>query len=310
MARFSGYWTTGGAVGQQVAGYTQSHERQAATVIASTHGNNGVAPNYANALAGTHPAANTVRIDTGGAVVDGKWFINDAAYDVNVPNAGAGTTRYDRVLLRASWAGFIVEVQVKTGDAVNPPALTETSETTYEIPLYIAEVTDAGVITLTDERQFGQVDTDGIADDAVAAGKIADGAVDVTATLANDIVDDTKVGNRVPQFYRRQGGDAVDWSVEGNTDRTPTTVRMQAGVREVSIAAAFSGSVAITFPVAFSDVPIIYCTARWRTGILAGGQTWSTNVTVPTANGFTPVVWLGSSHTCTLDVYWLAIGPE
>ena len=157
MARFSGYWTTGGAVGHQVAGYTQSHEREAATIIASCHGNNGVGSDYANLLAGTHPAANTVRIATGGAVVDGKWFINRATYDVNVPNAGAGTTRFDRVLLRADWAGFIVEVQVKTGDAVGPPALTTTSETTYEILLYIAEVTDAGVITLTDERAFAHV---------------------------------------------------------------------------------------------------------------------------------------------------------
>ena len=35
------------------------------------------------------------------------------------------------------------------------------------------------------------------------AGKIADGAVDVTASLANDIVDDTKVGNRVQESYFR-----------------------------------------------------------------------------------------------------------
>jgi hypothetical protein len=377
MARISGYWTTEGTtpVGHQVAGYTQSHERIAATIIASCHGNNGVAPNLLNALVGSHPSANTVRIGTGGAVVDGKWFLNDAAYDVNIPSAGAGTIRKDRVLLRADWAGFIVEIQVKTGDAVNPPALAQTSESIYEIPLYIAEVTDAGVVTLTDERQFAQVQTAGVADDAVSnaklrnsvstsvigrssgttgdpadiqattndrllarvsgalswvqltigmipdllitsaklaanaviAGKLADGAVDTTARLANDIVDDTKVGNRVPQFYRRQGGSATDWASLGVSDFTPGAVRIQAGLRQMSIGAGSSqADITVTFPVAFSNNPLVFVTLAFTDLGLRYIERRTTNP----GDVVIRAVRDGTSGTTNLVAMWLAIGPE
>lgn len=115
---------------------------------------------------------------------------------------------------------------------------------------------------------FGQVATDGIANLAVTSGKIAanaviagkldDGAVDTTARLANDIVDDTKVGNRVPQFYRRQGGSATVWSTPGTNNYTPTAVRMQEGVFSVSLTGGALGStITITFPVAFAYRPIM-----------------------------------------------------
>lgn len=334
MTELSGFWTTSGTpTGHQQSAYTQSHWSQAATILAGCAGFEGVAPGYKNKLAGTVTGANTVQIDTGGAVVDGKWYDNSAAASVNIPSAtGAGNTRIDRIVLRANWAGFTVSVTRIAGtDATTPtaPAITQSSGTTYDIELYQALVDTSGTVTLTDERTFSVPTTDNstteiasgairvkdlgissakLAANAVIAGKLADGAVDTTARLANDIVDDTKVGNRVIQLYRRQGGSSASWASAGTTTQTPTTVRMQVGATSFTITAGNQdGQVTITFPVAFSDVPLVYPTfgPNVPTDIvyLREGSPTATNVVLQAHRS-------GTTGTITVDVNWIAIGPE
>lgn len=198
MAELSGFWTTTGtAVGDQQASYTQAQWSTAAKIMSACSGFEGVAPAYLNSLAGTVTAANTVAINTGGAMVDGKWFINNASQDVNIPSAsGAGNTRIDRIVLRADWANFNVSVYRIAGtNASSPtaPAVTQTSGTTYDIKLYQALVTTAGVVTLTDERQY--------------AGR---------------------------GFLCRQGGSATIWDTGGTTAYYPSEVLIQAGRTIVS----------------------------------------------------------------------------
>jgi len=159
MAEFSGYWTTNGAgSGDQVASYTQVHDSTASRILAACSGFEGVAPGYLNELACTDKADNTCAVNTGGAVVDGKWYINDASADVNIPSAsGAGNTRIDRIVLRASWAGFDIAITRIAGtDAVSPtaPDITQTSGTTYDIQLCQVLVDTAGALTVTDERTW------------------------------------------------------------------------------------------------------------------------------------------------------------
>jgi hypothetical protein len=132
----------------------------------------------------------------------------------------------------------------------------------------------------------------------VPVGGLADGAVNTTAKLANDIVDDTKAGNRVPQFYRRQGSNAADWSQAGSTNYTPTAVRMQGGAA-VSGAAA---GLAITFPVAFSQVPVVLAIA---TGIVAFAT-----VDLISATGCTISCWNTTPARVAPSFFWLAIGSE
>lgn len=330
MTQLSGFWTTSGTpTGHQQASYTQAHWSSAAKLFAACNNFEGIAPNYLNKLAGTVTGANTVQIDTGGGLVDGKWYYNDAAASVNIPSAsGAGNTRIDRIVLRASWAGFAVTITRIAGvDATTPtaPAITQTSGTTYDIMLYQALVNTSGTVTLTDERVFSPPLLDGtsltstsgvisikdlgvstakIAANAVAAGKLADGSVDTTARLANDIVDDTKVGNRVPQFYRRQGGSATDWSTQGTTTQTPTTVRMQAGVKRWTGASATSGNMIVTFPTAFSNPPIVFPKESGSVGA------WSAPSAI-TATQF-QLNWAtqtGDNRT-QIDFNWFAVGPE
>ena len=192
---------------------------------------------------------------------------------------------------------------------------------------------EAGAVGTT-EIAAGAVDTDELATDAVTAVKIVtravgqselglnsvtaahivDGQVDTdelaalavtTAKLAADAVDDTKAGDRVPQFYRRQGGSATIWSTQGATTYTPGAVRMQGGVIRWSGSSTDSGSMSVTFPTAFSYAPLV----------IASAQNTTLSVTVVVSSiattGFT-AYWRdteAANHT-TVDAGWLAIGPE
>lgn len=336
MAELSGFWTTTGtATGDQQASYTQAHWSSALKITAACNGFEGVATDYLNELACTVTGANTVAVNTGGAMVDGKWYYNDASQNVNIPSAsGEGNTRIDRVVLRADWANFNVSVYRIAGtDAAEPsaPAITETSGTTYDIMLYQALVDTDGVVDLTDERVYadledasitgakiaddsidsnhyvdGSIDTAHIGDAQVTLAKMAansidsdqyvDGSID-TAHLANDAVDDTKVGNRVPQFPRRQGGSDTDWTTVGTADKTLTNVVMQAGV-----VASSTSAVTVTFPIAFAQKPLVF----------AGGSNYDEFPVVggETATTFTAAMYKISTAGLVSGkaIRWLAIG--
>lgn len=469
MPEISFWWTTGAPlVGDgKVDGYTQADLSTVAAVLAACCGWEGVAPAYLNELAPAAAGANTVSINTGGALVDGKPYHNSALENVNIPSAsGGGNTRIDRIVARADWTAQTVRLTRIAGlDAGSPsvPGITQDSGDIYDIHISQVLVDTGGNVTVTDERDwaatsarglqadavttvkiqnaavtagkiangavdtaarivdaiitgaklvantvgnaqfrqsagmsvvgraansvgnvadivatsgsvlredgtvigFGQIRAAGIApnavetakiandavDDtklrtsnalsvigraansagdpadivagtdghvlrragttvafgtivaaglatgAVTAGKIANGGVDTTARLANDIVDDTKVGERVPQFYRRQGGHGTDWSVAGTTAYTPGPVRMQSGTRAIA-----EGGTTITFPTAFSDTPQVFA------------QPYMANLTpvvaLLTASGFKLSLYdhLGESYAGT--AFWLAAGPE
>jgi len=141
---------------------------------------------------------------------------------------------------------------------------------------------------------------------AIPAGGLANGAVDATARLANDIVDDTKVGNRVPQFIRRQGGDASNWAYPGAGNYTPGAVRMQGGVQNVFLAdGETSGSTAITFPVAFSMPPIVLVS------VCMDGVAYRATIAYPVGSGVTLMAYRDTgSGAVWVTLHWLAIGPE
>lgn len=195
MTELSGFWTTGGTKGDQQVSYTQAQWSTAASIIGACSGFEGVAPGYLNGLAGTVTGANTVAINTGGGMCDGKWFNNSASQNVTVASSAGGTTRIDRIVLRADWANFNVSVYLIAGvDAASPtaPAITQTSGTTYDVKLYQALVNSSGTVTLTDERTWGSH----------------------------------------PGVYR-QGGSATVWSSAGTTNYTPSYSLLQTGAIEI-----------------------------------------------------------------------------
>jgi DNA-binding protein len=150
----------------------------------------------------------------------------------------------------------------------------------------------------------GAVTSSKLGTDAVIAGKIAAGGVAATNELANNIVDDTKVGNRVPQFYRRQGDGGANWAFEGTTNVTPTTVRMQAGSIEWTGGATPSGQKTITFPTAFSNVPLVFA-------ITSHGHA-DINVAANANPSGAVLYWesLDDANYTSVTLHWLAIGPE
>jgi hypothetical protein len=151
----------------------------------------------------------------------------------------------------------------------------------------------------------GSVNSAAIGNDQVDSQHYNGGSID-HEHLATNIVDDDNIGNRVPMLTRRQGGHATNWGATGNTNYTPTAVKMQAGSKSIGIVnPGASTSVDITFPQAFSGTPIVIVTVEEPGGskIIAGCLN-------PTAT--TAPVWAYNFDTSThiTQVFWLAIGPE
>lgn len=266
MTETSGYWTTDDATpeGHQVASYTQVIAAKAWAILAACYGKEGVAPGYLNELVGSVPGANTARIGTGGGIVDGQWYENGAAVDVNIPSAvGGGNTRIDRVVLRITWASFAcVITRIAGTDAGSPtaPAITQTPGTTYDIMLYQALVNTGGTVTLTDERVFASL------------------------------------------FSRRQGGSATEWYTQGTTNYNPGKVLQQVGVKTV----VDTADTTITFPVPFSDIPIVLLFAKGSASYGSRAVLVSTS-----ASNFTCSIYEDATNTrVQATLHWLAIGPK
>lgn len=320
MTESSYLWTTSSA-GDGAATYTRSDLSNAMKVIGACMDDEGVAAGLLNLLAPTTTGVNNAHIDTGGGLVDGKPYYNSAAVDVTIPSAsGGGNTRIDRVVLRADWTAQTVRITRIAGtDAASPtaPAITQNSGTIYDIKLAQALVNTAGTVTITDERVFAVPGSALTALSLLGRSANSVGALALISTtagtghalresgnalgfgpvsssgIANDSIDDTKAGNRVPQFYRRQGGDASDWSFSGTTNYTPTSVRMQAGI----VTAGVGGTVTVTFPAAFSNKPLVFCSCGEAAGTVFPS--------IITTSGF-----VINSSVGAVSINWLAIGPE
>lgn len=176
--------------------------------------------------------------------------------------------------------------------AVSNAKLAADAVTTDKIAAGAVQASDIGTGAVTNTK---------LGADAVTTDKIAAGAVG-TADLADNAVDDTKAGNRVAQFYRRQGGSATSWFAYGATNYTPTTVRMQAG----AVNFPFGGGVVqrVTFPTAFSNIPLVFV-CNGTNNPLGIASIYAVTAT------YVDIRYYDSDGTDGVgDVQWLAIGPE
>lgn len=227
MAKLSGFWTTNAAgSGDQVASYTQAQLSIADRIVAACSHFEGVAPGFENELECTDGGANTVSVDTGGAVVDGKWFHNDSSQNVTIDSAGAGLERIDRIVLRADWANFNVSVHKIEGSDASPgnavaPSVTQTSETTYDIKLCQVLVDDAGDVTVTDEREWAIVTTDdSTLEDSAGTLRVKDSGI-TTAKINNSAVTAAKIANRTRSIFVPAVAAVIDGQVEQSDRVTP-----------------------------------------------------------------------------------------
>lgn len=107
-----------------------------------------------HSLVPTNPTGQTIRVDTGRAIVYGAWYENSFQIDTVLALPIVGT-RTDRFVLRKSWAAQTVRLTRVAGvEGGVAPSLVQTAGVTWDIPICRVAITIIGDITLTDDRQI------------------------------------------------------------------------------------------------------------------------------------------------------------
>lgn len=160
--------------------YTQLHlQDYFFRSILNATGDKGVVRGWRNELEVTGTTS-PISVASGGAVVYGMPFDVDVASSFAVSTPASGNSRYDRIVVRRTWATQVVRLARVSGVAAAAapavPALTQTAFVTWEIPIATLLIDDAGTITVTDARDFLAFPTAYWAN-IVEAGMYEEGAV-------------------------------------------------------------------------------------------------------------------------------------
>jgi len=202
---------------------------------------------------------------------------------------------------RASFGGTNPQIVLNSLGVLGNPTNSE------DVAEMISPVDGLSLVRNGTSLEFGQLTSNGIADDAVDTDQIAD-----------DAVDDVKLGSRVPKFTDRQGGDATDWNSPGASNYTPGNIRAYAGATEVLITSWYTTNVynndyLVTLPGSLSK-PIIFTAflSIATTPPESPVQVYSVIAEALDNNhiGIHAYRAVGSSSYATIRIAWLAIGPE
>jgi len=247
-------------------------------------------------IAGTEGAGAPAIVQTDGTTWDNKL------YQVSITTGGNITLTDEREFLHPNIA---VDGDMLDDDAVDSQHYVDGSIDKVHLAADIVDGTKIEDDAVDSEHIVtGAVDLAHMSPNSVDSDQYVDGSIDL-AHLSADSVDDTKAGNRVPQFYRRQGGEATGWLLHGTTTYTPGAVRMQAGCIRWTGGAASSGYIAVTFPVAFSYDPLVFATHYYI-------DSRAICIVMTTGTSGLTIYWqdAASATYTSLDFFWLAIGPE
>ncbi len=106
---------------------------------------------------------------------------------------------------------------------------------------------------------------------------------------------------------KRQGGSASAWDTAGSSNYTPTQMLVQSGVINVSLSSQTYNYVDVTFPVAYSNYPLVLTSIDGNLGDYYDGvssRAWVQSNSVVRVSMHSP-----ASGTVTFPVHWIAIGP-
>lgn len=348
MTESSRFWNTNGIGDGAETGFDRqaiaSWARQAFGM-----GEDGILETVGETLA-VSGSSSPLSLATGAALIDGMLYENTTPLNLSVTTPSAGTTG-GRVILRADWTAQTVRAEVLLNTDGNSaiPALTQTRGTTFEFSLATFQIqTDGTIVNLA--NTFRQIVLPGLsvvgnpdasrwfAEALIATGDgevlqrsgtdlgfrkmttggIADGSI-TNAKLANNAVDDTKAGDRLPQFYRRQGGDDENWNSPGTSNYSPGAVIIQAGAIQVVCWANPKASFKLNLPVAIEH-PLVFLTLTRvfdefnHDQHMTFGFKLSSRVDGEDLDSgeieITAYHYYGKTYYFTLDINWLAIGPE
>lgn len=250
---------------------------------------------HENELEVTNPTGKTIRVASGAGVVNGNIFFNDANIDFTPPTP-ASSARQDYVVIclnetdlsfSTSDAGYsltLPDVLTDYGSSASIPA--------YSCRLAIVRGAEGGGLPTLDQN-----------DDHYMV-PLANYSIDTSGTVSS-LTDSRELAHIVANFRQRQGGNSVDWAIPGTTNYLPGKTVMQAGTALWTGSATDEGSLTITFPIAFSDSPIVLITP-----LTAGEEGVYANI-YTISGSEAEIRWYSHIYDMTsIDFYWTAIGPE
>lgn len=184
MSETSRFWTTDGTGDGPSGGYTQQQflEFVRSLFIGDKFTTEGVLKNVNNGLAVSSPSATNIDVATGAAIVYGFYYENTTvlALSFSAPAANTG----GRVVLEVNWTAQTVrgKVILNTSGVTDPPALTQSAGTTWQISLasFVAD-TSGNVTNLTDERDFANFGT------SISNEMLEDGIITLAKMAANSV---------------------------------------------------------------------------------------------------------------------------
>lgn len=241
----------------------------------------GVFPDYLSELAITNPAGLTIRVASGGAVVDGKFYENTANVDFAGAAPGGGSNFYT-VVLHKDFAAQTVRLSMLGPNVVAPPAVTQADGVDWEIAIATVEITSSSVVTLTDVREYchynTEIETAMIPDDAITTVKILDGAV-----TAAKMTDGPGSGVDADLLDGLQGADYVNSLTEmlGVSDITLNAVpTLMPGLTTALAAGVYFVTIHIPITISGSSGQYSYVRARLHlNGVQQGGnENWQFDV--------------------------------
>lgn len=99
---------------------------------------------------------NSVTIGTGKAMVYGRYYENNA--EVALPFSTPAATRYDLVVLRATWIDNKIRLVYREGvdGGTEPPSLIQSAGSVWEIPLWVMVITNTTQSAYRDVRKIWQ----------------------------------------------------------------------------------------------------------------------------------------------------------
>jgi hypothetical protein len=215
-------------------------------------------------------SSGNVIIKTGAAYVGGAFYENTTNVTVTIPTPSIGTTGH-RIVVRKNTTLQTTRITLlSSSDGVASIPAITQDGTNWDFSVCTVTKTTAGVVTVTDTRRYIR-----------------------------------------PYYTKRVGGSATDWTVEGTDSYLLGDLRVQLGVTQIVLTGATQwANVAVTYPVAFSDKPLVITGITTKDVPVTDATTMALTNAVTTATDI--VIDLrdfATTGTRTYNIAWYAFGP-